>query len=163
MSMIILGVDPGIRITGYAIARVQGGKTSIFDYGYLPLKGEKSVPERVAEFHTFFADKITSLNITHLTIETPFMGKNAQSFVKLGYLRGILFLLSQHHNLVLHELTPRQIKQAVTGHGGASKEQVALMMNHLFPALGQLGKTVKQDVTDALAICMSGIWVSREG
>lgn len=159
--MIILGIDPGMRVTGYAIARVGGGKTSVFDYGYLPLSGTKSVAERTHEFHNFFVQKIKEHAITHLTLETPFMGKNPQSFLKLGYLRGILYLLSQQYNLVLHELSPRQIKQAVTGHGGASKEQVALMMAHLFPALGTLKKTVKHDVTDALAICMSGIWLSQ--
>jgi len=159
--VIVLGIDPGMRVTGYAIARVANGKTSIFDYGYLPLPGTKSVPERTAMFHSFFTEKITSHSVTHLVLETPFMGKNAQSFLKLGYLRGILYLLSQNHNLELHEFAPRQIKQAVTGHGGASKDQVAATMAHMFPALTTLGKTVKQDVTDALAICMTGIWLAR--
>lgn len=160
-DMIILGIDPGIRITGYAIARVGGGKTSIFDYGYLPLDGKTSVAARTKSFHDFFLEKITSHNITHVALETPFMGKNPQSFLKLGYLRGIMYLLTEQHSLQLFELAPRQIKQAVTGYGNASKEQVALMMAHMFPALTTLKKTVKQDVTDALAVCMTGIWVAR--
>jgi crossover junction endodeoxyribonuclease RuvC len=159
--MIICGIDPGIRVTGFAIARVTGGKTSIFDYGYLPLDSAKSVAKRIHEFHDFFLNKITMHNITHIALETPFMGKNPQSFVKLGYLRGIIYLLTQQHKIELHELAPRQIKQAVTGYGNASKEQVALMMAHMFPTLKDLKKTVKQDVTDALAICMTGIWVAR--
>lgn len=159
--MIICGIDPGIRITGFAIARVSGGKTSIFDYGYLPLDSKTSVAERVHAFHNFFAEKIATHGITHIALETPFMGKNPQSFVKLGYLRGIIYLLTQQRGITLHELAPRQIKQAVTGYGNASKEQVALMMAHMFPTLKDLKKTVKQDVTDALAICMSGIWIVR--
>jgi len=160
--VILLGVDPGLRVTGFAIARVQGGKTSIFDYGYLALPPEESLPKRVTSFHAFMKEKITNHGVTHLAIETPFLGKNAQSFVKLGYLRSILYLLSQHHSLVLHELAPTQVKMAVTGYGKASKEQVAAAMAALFPALKTLGATVKEDVTDAIAICLTGIWAENK-
>jgi crossover junction endodeoxyribonuclease RuvC len=156
--VIILGIDPGFRVTGYAIARRTPTKASIFDYGYLPLAGTKPLPERATIFHDFFLDKITQHRVTHLVLETPFLGKNAQSFLKLGYLRGILYVLSHKHNIQLHEASPREIKQAVTGYGGASKEQVAMMMMQLFPQLKDIKKTVKQDVTDALAICMTGLW-----
>jgi len=155
--MIILGVDPGSRITGFAIARIANGKTTVFDYGYLPLSSTDSMPKRVAQFHAFLEAKIKEHAVTHLAIETPFLGKNPQSFVKLGYLRGILYLLSEHYRLTLQELTPSQIKQAVTGHGQASKEQVATVLGLLFPALKTIKATVKEDVTDAIAIALAGI------
>jgi len=153
--MILLGVDPGLRVTGFAIARI-GSKTSIFDYGYLSLKATDSVPARIAEFHAFMQEKIKTHQVTHLAIETPFLGKNTQSFIKLGYLRSILYLLSEHHQLKLYEFAPSSIKQAVTGYGNASKEQVATVMYTLFPTLKTLGTTVKEDVTDAIAICLTG-------
>jgi len=156
-EMVVLGVDPGLRVTGFAIARTQGGKTSIFDYGYLAMQSTETVPARIARFYAFMTEKITLHKVTHLAIETPFLGKNAQSFVKLGYLRSILYLLSEQHTLTLSEFAPCHIKQAVTGYGKASKEQVATVMIRLFPALKTLGSTVKEDVTDAIAICLTGL------
>lgn len=158
--IILLGVDPGLRITGFAVARAQAGRTSIFDYGYLSMQSTESVPARVARFYAFMTEKIIAHKVTHLAIETPFLGKNAQTFVKLGYLRSILYLLSEQHKLQLYELAPCHIKQAVTGYGKASKEQVATVMATLFPALKALGVTVKEDVTDAIAICMAGLAAS---
>lgn len=96
--------------------------------------------------------------MTDLALETPFLGKNAQNFLKLGYLRGILYLLTDTHKIHLHEFSPREVKQAVTGFGGAQKDQVARMMYQLFPTL-----TVqkKDDVTDALAITLCAAWKSK--
>mgnify|MGYP000707353638 CR=1 FL=1 len=156
--MIILGVDPGLRVAGYALARKHGAKVTIFDYGDLTLSPKKTVAERVHTFFSFFEEKITQNNVSHIVLETPFLGKNAQSFLKLGYLRGVLLLLGQVHKADVLEFAPRTIKQAVTGYGHASKEQVAQTLMHLFPALKNLKKTVKQDVTDAIAICMTGLY-----
>lgn len=83
------------------------------------------------------------------------MGKNAQNFLKLGYLRGIVYLLSDLHEINLHEYSPREVKQAVTGFGGASKEQVARILLQLFPGLQ---KPKREDVTDALAVGLCGLW-----
>ncbi len=160
--MILLGVDPGSTVTGFAIARVVNGKTSIFDYGYLALSSSDSMPKRISLFHAFLKEKIVQHSVTHLAIETPFLGKNPQSFVKLGYLRSILYLLSEHHGLILHELAPTQIKQAVTGYGKASKEQVASVLMTLFPTLKTLQIKVKEDVTDAIAIALTGIWAQTK-
>jgi crossover junction endodeoxyribonuclease RuvC len=155
---VILGVDPGFGITGYAIIKKEQQKALLLDCGYLKLPASKSLSERIVLFHDFFEEKIRSLVITSLSIETPFLGKNVQSFLKLGYLRGILHFLASRHHLILHEFSPREVKLAVTGFGGASKEQVANMVCRLFPKIKELGTIEKSDVTDALAICLSGFW-----
>lgn len=90
-----------------------------------------------------------------MSLETPFLGKNAQNFLKLGYLRGILYLLANQHKLEIHEFAPRQVKSALTGFGGASKEQVARVILRLFP---KIEAPKRDDVTDALAITLCGIW-----
>ena len=86
------------------------------------------------------------------------MGKNAQNFLKLGYLRGILYLLSDQYNLEIFEFAPCQVKSALTGFGGASKEQVARVILRLFP---KITEPQKDDVTDALAVTLCGMWQQK--
>lgn len=153
--MIMLGVDPGFQFAGYGIIRKEGGKTTVLDYGYLGMKSSQALSVRVGIFHAFMTEKITTFGVTDLAIETPFLGKNTQTFLKLGYLRGILYLLADKHGLVIHEYSPTQVKQSVTGYGGASKDQVARLIGRLLPAM----KTQeKYDVTDALAVALCGVW-----
>ena len=156
--MIILGIDPGFSFTGYAILKKESNRTVLLDFGYLKLPQAKPLQERVALFHDAIESKIIKFQVNHLAIETPFLGKNAQNFLKLGYLRGILYLLAYKNNLTLHEFAPTQIKQSLTGFGGASKEQVSRVLFQLFPTLA---KPSKYDATDALAISLCGLWHTK--
>ncbi len=158
---IILGIDPGLRVTGFALLKFENGKAFTLDYGHLALSSQQSVAQRIHVFHDFFLEKITTYGVTHLALETPFLGKNPQAFLKLGYLRGILYLLAQQHQCEIQEFAPRQVKLSVTGFGGASKEQVAAMVWRLFTGLKEMKKTVRNDVTDALAISLCGLWHTR--
>lgn len=156
--MIILGIDPGFHVTGYGILKKEGHRCFLLDYGYLQMSSQKHLSERVHIFFDFFTEKIKVLQVTDIALETPFLGKNAQNFLKLGYLRGILYLLAHQHNLELHEFSPREVKQSVTGFGGASKDQVERVIMQLFP---KLETQKKQDVTDALAVTLCGLWKKR--
>lgn len=153
--MYVLGVDPGCHISGYSIIKKELRTTYLVDCGYVKFPAHKPLVERIALFHDAFKEKIVTHSITDLALETPFLGKNAQNFLKLGYLRGILYLLAHQHNLRLHEFTPTQVKQAVTGFGGASKDQVARIILQLFP---KLAVPEKADVTDAVAVSLCGLW-----
>ena len=84
-----------------------------------------------------------------------------QTFLKLGYLRGVLYLLANQNKLNIHEFSPRQVKISVTVYGGASKDQVAMMILRMFPKLNELGKIEKNDVTDAMAVSICGLWENR--
>ncbi len=154
---VILGVDPGFHVTGYAIIE-HSTRVLLHDCGYLKLSPQHALPQRVGQFYSFFIEKIKIHGITHIALETSFLGKNAQTFLKLGYLRGILYLLADQHHMMLTEFAPREIKMAVTGFGGASKDQVAAMMVRLFPRLTEFGSIERNDVTDALAVCLCGVW-----
>jgi crossover junction endodeoxyribonuclease RuvC len=156
--VVILGIDPGFSFTGFGILKQEQGKTYLLDYGYLKLPTGKTLPERIGIFYYFFHEKIIQWSVTELALETPFLGKNAQNFLKLGYLRGILYLLANNHALQLHEFSPREVKQAVTGFGGAQKDQVARVIVQLFP---RLSFPEKADVTDALAVTLCGLWRNR--
>jgi crossover junction endodeoxyribonuclease RuvC len=160
---IILGVDPGFHVSGYAVLKQdENGKAYLLDFGYLQMKPKNHLSVRVGEFYRYFSEKVTAYNVTQISLETSFLGKNAQTFLKLGYLRGILYLLADQNSLGLCEFSPREIKQSVVGYGGATKDQVAMMMMRLFPKLSEVGKIAKNDVTDALAICVCGLWQLRQ-
>ena len=156
--MVILGIDPGFRFTGYGILKKADRGAYLLDYGCLNLPQSKHLNARTRIFYDFFTEKIKTYHVTDLALETPFLGKNAQNFLKLGYLRGILYLLSDQHSLTLHEFAPREIKQSVTGYGGASKEQVARVIMQFFPRITAIEK---EDTTDALAITLCGLWASK--
>lgn len=156
--MVILGIDPGTRFAGFGILQKEKQKVCLLDYGCLIMSPTKSLPERVEIFYNFFSEKIEKYGVTELALETPFLGKSAGNFLKLGYMRGILYLLASKYKLTLHEFAPREIKLTVTGFGGASKEQVASVVFRLLPGLLNIQKA---DVTDALAISLCGLWQNK--
>ncbi len=157
LSKIILGVDPGLQVSGFGIIKKDSSKSTLLDCGYLKMSSAKPLAERVALFHDFFLKKLNDWAVTDLSLETPFLGKNTQSFLKLGYLRGILYLLAHKQGITIHEFTPMQVKQSVTGFGAASKDQVARVVLQLFP---NLKSPEKADVTDAIAVTLCGLWRS---
>lgn len=162
MSQVILGVDPGFSVTGFAILHNNNRQVFLLDCGYLKMSSTKSLSERTGIFYDLFKQKIIDHKITQVALETSFLGKNPQTFLKLGFLRGILYLLADQHKLAISEFAPREIKAAVTGSGGASKDQVAHMILRMFPKVAQLGAVEKQDVTDALAISVCGLWAGQQ-
>jgi crossover junction endodeoxyribonuclease RuvC len=153
--MVFLGIDPGFRYAGYSIIKKDGHRAMLIECDYLSLPATKTLAERLGIFYAFFSSKVTQWGVTHIALETPFLGKNAQNFLKLGYLRGTLYLIAHQHALTLLEFAPREIKQAVTGWGGASKDQVATIMLQLFPGLK---KPKREDATDALAVTVTALW-----
>ena len=153
--MVVLGVDPSFTANGYAIIKKESNKQSLISCGILPLPASKPMHERIGIFYDFFEKIIQQYQVTHIELETPFLGKNAQTFLKLGYLRGILHLLSYKHSLKLIEYSPKEIKLAITGFGGAQKNQVERVVYMLFPGLAV---QKKYDITDAIAIGLCGAW-----
>ncbi|MBP9765485.1 crossover junction endodeoxyribonuclease RuvC [Candidatus Babeliales bacterium] len=153
--MVVLGVDPSYTATGYSVIIKQGSKQQLIVYGFIPLPTTKTMQERIGMFYDFFNEMIRTYSVTHIVLETPFLGKNAQTFLKLGYLRGALYLLAHHNKKIILEFSPREVKAAVTGFGGAQKDQVARMVYMLFPGL-KIQKS--HDITDAIAVGLCGIW-----
>jgi len=159
--MVVLGIDPGLKTTGFALLKSTArGSISILDYGFLALPSSRPIPTRIGLFYDFFLEKTAKFPVASIALETPFLGKNTQSFLKLGYLRGILYLLGNQKSLVLCDFTPSQVKQSVTGYGMASKEQVARALSLYFPTIRK--EVLKNDVTDALAIALCGIWHAKK-
>ena len=156
-KIVVLGVDPGFSVSGYSLIAREGSRAYLVDCGFLKMASKDHLSVRTHQFYNFFKTIIEQQGVSHVSLETSFLGKNPQTFLKLGYLRGILYLLAAQHGLEIAEFAPREVKLAITGSGGAEKEQVALMLTRMFPQLQQYAASMRSDVTDAIAIGICGL------
>jgi crossover junction endodeoxyribonuclease RuvC len=147
--MIVLGVDPGSRRTGYGvIAGTQSGY-AVLGCGLIRPVASGTFHERIGELCTGLDEVIAAMRPEAVAIETAFVGRNVRSALILGQVRGAVLATVIRHGLPVREYAPREIKLSVTGSGSARKEQVAAMLFHLLD-LEQKPKSL--DVTDALGI-----------
>lgn len=152
-----LGIDPGTRFTGFSIIHVNNsGKISLKEAGCLVLSEDQVLSARLYKIYDFLNKKVVESQIQVIALETPFLGKNAQNFLKLGYVRGIIYLVAHQHNVLLKEYAPKEIKKAITGSGNAEKDQVARTIKALFPEIAQSAVSIRTDITDAVAISFCG-------
>jgi crossover junction endodeoxyribonuclease RuvC len=156
--VIILAVDPSVVNAGFAVIESRNGRVVLLEAGLVKMTAKQALPERIAWLHDSFDARVSQWKVTDLALETPFLGKNAQNFLKLGYVRGILYLIAHRWRVSLHEYSPREVKHALTGFGGADKEQLARVIMQLFP-----GFTFPErfDITDAIALALCCLWKRR--
>ncbi len=124
----ILGVDPGTNITGYAIIEIDQPKCSVITCGVFDLRKHADHQSKLKEIFLQLQEIIETYLPAHMAIESPFHGKNVQSMLKLGRAQGVAMAAGMTMGLEIHEYAPKKIKQAITGNGNASKEQVAKML-----------------------------------
>lgn len=146
---IILGVDPGSRITGYGIIRVEGRHTEYIDSGCIRV-GEKPMAERLRVIFQSLVTLIAEFRPEEFAIEQVFMARNPDSALKLGQARGAAIVAAATNGLEVHEYSARQVKQAVVGSGSAVKAQV----QHMVQVLLGLSRKPQEDAADALAIAL---------
>lgn len=150
----ILSVDPGLSHTGIAILSVTPGHSVLEDVRVINLKRQWTVQFKLYEIYFSIFQIIKENNITDIALETPFLGKNAATFIKLGYIRGILLLLSEIHGLRLHEFAPQVIKKVITGTGTSDKEAVLKAVQRVFPSFQTPDY---YDISDAIAIGLTAL------
>lgn len=146
---VILGIDPGSQHMGYALLERRGRQLRTLDAGVLSLNKKSEYFERLAEIFRTVEALIHQYKPSVLAIEAPFYGKSIQSMLKLGRAQGTAIAAAIRWGVPVCEYAPRRIKQAVTGRGAASKEQVQAMLRqmHLLP-----GDEKRLDASDALAV-----------
>lgn len=147
--MIILGIDPGSRVTGYGIIEINGSKYSCINCGTLKVY-ENNFARQLAKIFHGVNELITTFNPQEMAIEKVFVKCNVDSALKLGQARGAAIVAAAHCNIPVFEYSPRQVKKAVVGYGAAAKPQV----QHMMKILLRLSKEPSQDAADALAIAM---------
>ena len=148
---IILGIDPGTTVMGYGLVHIQGKKTTMINFGIIQLSKISNHPDKLKRINDRLNGIIEEFKPDELAIEAPFFGKNVQSMLKLGRAQGIAIAAALNHDLPFEEYSPRRIKQAVTGSGRASKEQVAAMLQKVLN-FSEMPKYL--DATDALAVAL---------
>lgn len=145
---IILGIDPGTTVLGYGLIHIQGSKIEMLNFGIVQLNKLENQPDKLKRIFDRIDGIMEEYKPDEMAIEAPFFGKNVQSMLKLGRAQGVAIAASLRRNIPYEEYTPKRIKQAITGNGNASKEQVAAMLQTLLK-FDELPKYL--DATDGLA------------
>jgi crossover junction endodeoxyribonuclease RuvC len=149
--MIVLGIDPGIAITGYGIIKIKGNALYPIQYGAIRTEAELPLPARLKTLYGEIEQTIKAFRPSVMAIEELFFNKNAKTALTVGQARGVAILAGVNSGLEILEYTPLQVKQAVCGYGRADKIQVGQMVKTL---LGLYDVPKPDDTADALAIAI---------
>jgi len=148
--MRILGIDPGLAITGYAVVDYSKGDFGVVDFGVIRTEKGLAVAERVAEIYDGMTELIGTYQPQRAAVESLFFYNNQKTAIDVGQARGVVILACQKNNVAITEFTPKQVKQLVVGYGVADKQQVQYMIKNIFslPEAPQ-----PDDAADALGLC----------
>ncbi len=157
--MIVLGIDPGTAATGYGLVKGDGRDLpSLLECGVIRTSARAPLPVRLHEIY----EEVRALMERHrpavLAIEDVFYSRNVRTTVVLGHARGVVLLAAQQCRLAVHEYPPAEIKKAVVGSGGASKEQVQFMVSRLLRLREAPQPT---DAADGVAAALAHLLTAR--
>lgn len=150
---IILGIDPGSRITGFGVVRcrdIQSSSLETLGYGVIKMDLEQPFALRMKELGESLQEILKKYKPDAVSIEKIFLGKNADSAFKLGHARGVAMYESARAEAQVFEYATRIVKKGITGKGGARKEEVQVVLERL---LG-LRQITRIDASDALALAV---------
>jgi crossover junction endodeoxyribonuclease RuvC len=147
--MRILGIDPGSRVTGFAVIEADGNRLRACGFGVIRTSSGE-LPQRLGEIFDGVGQVIAELLPETLAIESVFLARNAQSALKLGQARGAAICAATRTGLPVYEYAPRAVKLAVVGSGRAEKAQIQHMMRQIL----QIEEALPADAADALAVAV---------
>ena len=151
--MIVLGIDPGSRITGYGVVEKKRKGIISITGGEITAKGNETLSIRLKKIHDNLIEIMRVFTPDAVALEDIFYGKNVKSLIKLGHVRGVIILAAAHSNIPVFEYTPLEVKKAVVGYGRAEKNQVQKMVKVIL----NLDKLPPVDTSDALAVAICHI------
>lgn len=154
---IILGIDPGTRITGYGVIIQEGNKLEVVDFGCIRPK-EKKLSTNYKHIHEAILELCEKYRPTCIAVEMQYMQKNVQSALKLGIAKGMVILAASLREIPIFEYAPSRAKKAVTGNGQATKEQIQKMLQRL---LNLTSPPKPEDASDALAMALCHIYAQK--
>jgi crossover junction endodeoxyribonuclease RuvC len=149
--MLILGLDPSLSRTGWGIVRAEGSRLTHIANGEVPTDPKAPMAERLHHLHDAIFAVIDTHRPDRAAVEEVFANKNPQSTLKLAQARGAVLAACGRASLPVAEHAARLVKKAVTGTGGAEKQQVQAMLKVLLPGATVAGA----DAADALAVAIA--------
>ncbi|RUM58655.1 MAG: crossover junction endodeoxyribonuclease RuvC [Persephonella sp.] len=141
----VLGIDPGNYKTGFSVLLKENNSLKILKAGVI--KPVRKKPLHLKQIFSELEKVIKEFNPEEIALESSFFGKNPQTLIRLGEIRGIILLLSALYDIPIYEYTPQQVKNAITGYGWAKKEDVLSMVERFLNF-----KPESFDEADAIAI-----------
>jgi crossover junction endodeoxyribonuclease RuvC len=157
--MLVLGIDPGTATTGYGLVRdLSDGSLEVVDYGVIVTPASLAMPERLQSLFQELVEKILLYHPQSGAVEKLFFQRNVTTAMTVGQARGVALLAMAQNGIDVAEYTPLQVKQAVTGYGGADKNQVQQMVKALL-YLERIPKP--DDAADALAVAICHLHSAR--
>lgn len=145
---IILGLDPGSLHFGFAFVSVRGNDPSFVGAGTIHVSQKDSLPQRLLRISNELGNLVSRMPPHTVVVERVFVGKNVESALRLGYVRGLCLVECARAGAIFKEYSPRSIKKSVTGYGEAQKEQVRQVLESIFC----ISLTGSFDASDALAL-----------
>ncbi|MFN7037973.1 MAG: crossover junction endodeoxyribonuclease RuvC [Alphaproteobacteria bacterium] len=146
----ILGIDPGLTHTGWGVIKVENNKLIYVACGTISSSAKTNIEQRLGDIYTGINSAIKLYNPHECAIERTFVNNNPLSSLKLGHARGAAMLTVALASIPVTEYSPTEVKKAVTGVGGADKNQIDVMIKYLLPT----AKIKSKDEADALAIAV---------
>lgn len=156
--MIVLGIDPGTAITGYALVTERGSDTAAIAYGVITTPSDFPLPDRLVTIHRELGDILSRYRPDHAAVEQLFFNTNVRTALAVGQARGVVMLTLAQAQVRIFEYTPLAVKLAITGSGRADKKQMQQMVKLLL-SLDQIPKP--DDAADALAVALCHLHSAR--
>jgi len=151
IEKIILGLDPGTNVMGYAVILIQLSKVKLLQFGVIQMGKYGAHELKLKKIFDRVLTLVDEFKPDEVALEAPFFGKNVQSMLKLGRAQGVAMAAALYREVPITEYAPKKVKQSVTGNGNASKEQVAKMLMQIF-SIKEMPKLL--DASDALAVAV---------
>ena len=151
----VLGIDPGLSLTGFGIISKNGEALEVIEYGIIKTSSKKTIPERLKEIHEGLSKVLISNKIDHVAVEKIFFNTNLKTVVSVSEARGVILFTLNSFNKKVFEYTPLEAKKAVLGKGRATKEEITASVTNILC----LEKEPKpDDIADALALALCHIY-----
>jgi crossover junction endodeoxyribonuclease RuvC len=157
--VLVLGIDPGLAITGYGfLNETPQGEIEVLDYGVVLTPAHTSIEKRLLTLHQKLRELILLHRPGSAAVEKLFFQRNVKTAIAVGQARGVALLALAESGIEISDYSPLEIKQAVTGYGGADKNQIQQMVKAILN-LDEIPKP--DDAADALAIAICHMYISR--